>query len=68
MINDLLQMDAFARRFGCALNPKLRSAMEADQRWPSKAAAPVPDAVPEVLPDNAVRFPDPARAEGQKRA
>ena len=67
MINDLLQMDMLARRFGCALNPKLRVAMEADQRWPSKAAAPVRDTPQRNLPDNAVRFPTPV-AEGRKQA
>lgn len=39
--NDLLAMDALAQRVGCrGLNPRLREAMEADARWPTKRAGP----------------------------
>ncbi len=37
---DLLATDALARRFGIALNPRLRAAIEADLRFPAHAAGP----------------------------
>lgn len=42
-LTNLLATDALAQRFGCGLNPKLRQAIEADLRFPAKAAVPRPD-------------------------
>jgi hypothetical protein len=39
---NLLATDDLARPFGCALNPRLKQALEADLRFPAKAASPQP--------------------------
>lgn len=52
----LLSMDDVARRFGCALNPRLRTALEQDLRWPSRVAGSAPRLDGTTLPDNVVRF------------
>ncbi len=41
LVNLLVAGDA-ARHFGCALNPRLKQALEADLRFPVKAASPQP--------------------------
>ncbi|MEM7721097.1 MAG: hypothetical protein AAF376_01875 [Pseudomonadota bacterium] len=52
--NDLLAMDALAQRLGCGgLNPRLREAMEADARWPTKRAGPPQDSK-SIDPDETV--------------
>ncbi|MEL6919870.1 MAG: hypothetical protein AAFO77_02440 [Pseudomonadota bacterium] len=40
ILNDLLNMDVVARTHGCGLHPRLRQAIDADLRWPVKAASP----------------------------
>jgi len=56
VFDDLLAMDAAARKSGCGgLNSRLRAALVADARWPSKRAGPVQaisDTAP--VPDNVV--------------
>ncbi|WP_419740825.1 hypothetical protein [Ruegeria sp.] len=51
---DLLAMDAVACRYGCALKPKLRQAIEADLTFPALAASPRPETPvdPNNLPQN----------------
>ncbi|MEM6656899.1 MAG: hypothetical protein AAF496_08365 [Pseudomonadota bacterium] len=51
---DLLAMDAVASRYGCALKPKLRQAIETDLRFPAHAASPRSDQdlSEHDLPDN----------------
>ena len=44
IMRDLLAMDSLARRYGCGLNPRLRVAVEADLRFPARAASPQPSA------------------------
>ncbi len=53
-LTDLLAMDTVASRYGCALKPKLRQAIEADIRFPVHAASPRPvEAVDQNnLPEN----------------
>ncbi len=60
ILNDLLAMDRLASQFGCALNPKLRATMEADARFPARAAVPRPSAevVSQTLPKNVTRLSD----------
>jgi len=55
---DLLRIDALAQPHGCGLNPKLRAAIEADTRWPSKAASP-PSAEEAPLPEGVIRLREP---------
>ncbi|WP_120631294.1 hypothetical protein [Ruegeria sp. EL01] len=43
-LTDLLAADAVASRYGCALKPKLRQAIEADLGFPARAASPRPEA------------------------
>jgi len=42
ILRNLLSMGAHARDYGCGLNPRLRNAIEADLRFPSRAAGPRP--------------------------
>ena len=70
ILTNLLRIDALARTHGCGLNPKLRDALAADLRWPSKAASPVP-AQPigaADLPENAVPLPVGPKKPQEKRA
>jgi hypothetical protein len=55
---DLLAMDAVAQKAGCGLKPELRAAMEANLRFPVKAASPTPQAedMAGSLPHNVVRL------------
>lgn len=67
---DLLAMDATAQRFGGGLNPKLRAALEADLRYPSRAAVtpPRPEDMADPLPANVTRLADHALAPKRKKA
>ncbi|MEQ8429777.1 MAG: hypothetical protein RLN94_15110 [Roseovarius sp.] len=69
-LTDLLAMDATARRFGCGLNPRLRAAIEADLRYPSRAAAapPRPAAMAGPLPANVTRLVDRSPLPERKKA
>ncbi|MDX8354796.1 hypothetical protein [Cognatiyoonia sp. IB215182] len=53
---DLLAMDAFAQRTGVGLNPRLRTAIEADVRFPAKRAGPIPEIAPDDLPEDIAVF------------
>ncbi|WP_372577669.1 hypothetical protein [Ruegeria hyattellae] len=57
-MTDLLTTDRLARQFGVALNPRLRDAMEADLRFPARAASPRPEReqTQGSLPQNVVRL------------
>lgn len=67
LFTNLLRMDALAQSYGCGLHPKLRAAIEADTRWPSKAASPAHfEGAP--LPEEVTRLPLSAHQSGQKRA
>ncbi|MEL7163952.1 MAG: hypothetical protein AAGL96_00660 [Pseudomonadota bacterium] len=56
IFNDLLRMDDVARPYGSGLHPQLRAALEADLRWPSKAATAVPTerVDPDEMPENVI--------------
>jgi hypothetical protein len=54
---DLLAMDALAQRTGAGLNPRLRAAIEAQSRFPSKVSGPIPDIAPEDLPEGVTPIP-----------
>ncbi|MEL7213144.1 MAG: hypothetical protein AAGK92_10810 [Pseudomonadota bacterium] len=57
-LTDLRGMDELSSRYGCGLNPKLKAAIEADLRFPAKAAAPLPrpDDTAGPLPENVIRL------------
>ena len=60
---DLLALDDVARASGCGLNPRLRAAIEAQCRFPSRAAGP-DRAAPtrdEDLPANVTRLAVPGQ-------
>ena len=67
---NLLRLDDIARPYGCGLHPKLRVALEADVRWPSKAAASVPTGPvdPHRLPENVGSLAARSATVGKKRA
>ena len=69
-LTDLLAMDATAQRFGCGLNPRLRAALEADLRYPSRAAVapPRPADMAGPLPANVTRLADHAPERERKKA
>ncbi len=70
IFNNLLAMDRLASQFGCALNPKLRTAMEAETRFPARASAPLPkpEDLSGHLPENVVRLADHCNTKGRQRA
>ena len=57
-LNDQLAADQIASRFGCALKPELRAAIQMDLRFPAKAASPLPQhgSLAGELPANVVRL------------
>ena len=57
----LLALDALVSQHGRTdgLNPALRAAMDADQRWPSRSGGPATDA--KTLPDGGAAFPPPPK-------
>ncbi|WP_299605446.1 hypothetical protein [uncultured Tateyamaria sp.] len=67
LFTNLLRMDALTQPYGCGLHPKLRAAIEADTRWPSKATSPAPVEGAQ-LPEGVTRLPLHAPRPGQKRA
>ncbi|MEL6100318.1 MAG: hypothetical protein AAFR68_03285 [Pseudomonadota bacterium] len=70
ILTDLLRMDDVARPYGSGLHPKLRAALEADLRWPSKAAVPVPSDPVDLteMPENVVSLAERQPAAGKKSA
>lgn len=54
---DLLAMDRLAQKTGAQLKPGLRAALEADLRFHTKMAGPIPDIAPEDLPRDVAPFP-----------
>lgn len=66
-LKTLLAMDDMAARHGCGLNPKLRAALEADLRFPAKAASPCPaDTDPETLRARGVHVLQPQADERER--
>lgn len=71
----LLATDSLASSFGVALNPKLRQAIEADLRFPAKAASPNSQITRDHLADPKVTMlsapkdatPDPRPSRRQER-
>lgn len=64
---DLLAMDRLAQRTGVGLNPRLRAAITADLRFPTKTAGPIPDVAPQDLPEDVALFPH-QRTKERKQA
>ena len=67
LLKSLFAADQVAQNFGVGLNPKLRDAIQAELRYPSKSAGPdhtIEDSA--ELPENVVRFA-PAAATDPKR-
>ncbi|WP_299408758.1 hypothetical protein [uncultured Roseobacter sp.] len=56
---NLLALDHMSRRYGCGLNPALRTAVERDLLFPAKAASPPSSPLPPnaPLPERVVRLP-----------
>jgi len=69
-LSDLLAMDGLASKHGCALNPRLKQAIEADLRFPAKAASPqLQHPLPtEAFPDNVMPLATPGRKQQRKQA
>jgi hypothetical protein len=67
---NLLAIDAKSAKFGCALKPELRAALEADLRFPARAASPLPseDDMQGPLPDNVNRLADARQKTKRKTA
>ncbi|SDW96989.1 hypothetical protein SAMN05444358_10273 [Ruegeria halocynthiae] len=59
IVSTLLSIDNVASPFGCRLKPALRTAVEADHRFPAHAASPRPleGHMQGKLPENVVRLP-----------
>lgn len=60
ILTDLLAVDKVAQQFNCGLNPKLKRVIEADLRFPTQAAVPLPTAAQMAapLPDCVTRIAD----------